>query len=166
MKTIFSLLLTLCLGFLAVAQNPLLAFDHLVNKTWKTDTQWENKNAFFQEVTFEYALDSSLVITKTKGHINKEQTQIGERNFGVRQYDQTKKAIYFVEYDIFGGKTEGFVRVQNKNLIYTYTYGNVELTEKWIYINPTTYTYKIGIWKDGTWETLYLESQFNQVINK
>lgn len=166
MKTTFSLLFTLSLGFLSVAQNPLDVFDHLVNKTWRTDTQWENKNAFFQEITFEYALNSSLVLTKTKGHINKEQTQIGERNFGIRQYDQSKKTIYFVEYDIFGGKTEGSVIAQNKNLIYTYTYGGVELTEKWIYVNPKTYTYKIGIWKDDTWETLYLESQFNQVINK
>lgn len=145
------------------AQNPLLAFNNLVNKTWKTEAEWVSKNAFYQEITFEYALDSTLVLTKTKGHINKEQTEIGNRNFGVRQYNKASKTLYFVEYDIFGGKTEGSIEVNGKDLIYTYAYGDAVLTEKWIYENPTTYTYKIGIWKNDTWETLYLESQFVQV---
>lgn len=156
--------LFLTLGSQLFAQDSLSGFDNLVNKTWKTDTHWENKNAFYQEISFEYALNGSLVLTKTKGHINKEQTIIGDRNFGVRQYDQTKKAIYFVEYDIYGGKTEGYISVEGKNLTYTYLYNNEELTEKWIYLNPTTYIYKIGVWKDNNWEKLYLETRFNQII--
>lgn len=166
MRILLLLITSVVLGLTGSAQNPLAIFDNLVNKTWRADTQWENKTAFFQEITFEYALNSTLVLTKTKGHIDKAQTKIGERNFGVRQYDQSKEQIYFVEYDIFGGKTEGNIKAEGKNLIYTYTYGNMELTEKWLYVNPTTYTYQIGVWKNNAWETLYLESEFNQVINK
>lgn len=163
MKTFLYFILSLCSVFQVCAQHELSIFDNLVNKTWRTETNWENENPFFQEVTFEYALDSSLVLTKTKGHIDQEQTKIGDRNFGVRQFDKTKQHIYFVEYDVFGGKTEGTIHVDGMNLIYTYIYGDVELTEKWIYVNSTTYTYQIGIWTDDKWETIFLESQFVQV---
>ena len=166
MKIALSLTLFICFSFISFAQNTLSGFDNLINKTWKTDTNWKSNNPFFQEITFEYALDSTLILTKTKGHIDKDQTKIGDRNFGIRQFDKTTQSIYFVEYDIFGGKTEGSVTCVNQDLIYTYIYGDIELTEKWIYINPTTYAYKIGIWKNETWETIYLESQFIQVINK
>lgn len=163
MKNLITIITLICSSNILFAQHNLSAFDHLVNKTWRTETNWKSERPFFQEVSFEFALDSTIVLTKTKGHINEAQTEIGNRNFGVRQYDKDKKEIYFVEYDVFGGKTEGTVHLEDKDLIYTYTYGGLELTEKWIYLNPTTYTYKIGIWKNDTWEKIFLESQFIQV---
>ncbi len=163
MKTILLFIVLICFGNILTAQNDLYAFDNLINKTWRTDTNWKSENPFFQEITFEYALDSTLILTKTKGYIDKAQTKIGDRNFGVRQFDKSKNTIYFVEYDIFGGKTEGHVKYKNRSLVYTYIYGDLELTEKWIYINPTTYEYKIGVWTNNQWETLFLESKFIQV---
>ncbi len=162
MKTYLSFILSICCWFTLFAQHSLSGFDNLVNKTWKTETQWDSNHPFFQEITFEYALDSTIILTKTKGYIDEEQTKIGDRNFGIRQYDKAKQAIYFVEFDTFGGKTEGSVHIENNNLTYTYIYGDVELTEKWIYVNPTTYGYTIGIWKNDKWDTIYLESQFIQ----
>lgn len=140
--------------------NPLSIFDNLMGKTWKADGNWNNGSVFKQEKTFEYSLDSTIVIVNTIGFIDQKGKRLGKRNFGIRQYDKKSDSIKFWEFDVFGGLTTGIVYAKGKNLFYQYEYGGSPITNMWEYVNDTTYNFKVGIWKNETWEQLMLETQF------
>lgn len=152
-----------CLFFCTAQNSKLEMFNHLVSKTWKANGNWGDGSKFYQENTFNYALDSNIVIVKTIGFTNKLQTKIGSRNHGVRQFDKSLNKVLFWEFDIFGGLTKGSVYNQGKNIIYNYKYGNSEITDMWEYVNDSTYNFKVGNYKDGKWKQVYLNTTFNQV---
>ena len=88
MKNIL-IITTLFISSIAYSQTPdLSAFKNLVNKTWKAEGKWGDGNLFYQEITFEYSKDSSIITTKTIGFLNKEKTEKGQRNLGIRQVDE------------------------------------------------------------------------------
>jgi len=146
------------LGF--TQEKPLSIFDNLIGKTWKAEGTWENGSSFKQEKTFEYSLDSSIVITSTIGFVNKEQTKLGNRNHGIRQYDKKYHSIKFWEFDVFGGLTTGIVFAKGKNILYQYDYGKSQVTDMWEFVNDTTYNFKVGIWKNEKWQQLFLDTKF------
>lgn len=148
----------------AVAQNPHLeAFAPLVNKTWKAEGKWSNGSKFIQEVSFKYDLQKNVVVTNSKGFIDYSQTKLGNRNHGVRMWVNEAKAIKFWEFDVFGGVTEGTVTTENKNFVYTYDYGGTIVTDMWEYVDENTYRFVVGVFKDGKWESIYLDTQFKAV---
>ena len=161
---LYSLVLLFLLGVdfidLSAQQNPLSAFQPLIGKTWKAEGNWGNGTQFKQEVTFSFDLNKSVVVAKSKGFINQEQSQYGDRNLGIRQYDPASKEIKFWEYDVFGGLTEGTVELKDQSFYYHYEYGGTNLTDAWEFINDSTFHFKVGLKEGESWKTVYLETQF------
>jgi hypothetical protein len=145
--------------------NPLAAFDQLVNRTWSAEGQWADGSAFKQEIHFEYSLDEKIVLAKSKGFTDEQQTKYGPRNHGIRKYDTASKTIRFWEFDVLGGLTEGIVQVEGKNILYQYQYGDALITDLWEYVDEDTYHFKVGNYEDGSWTEVYLETQFKATPN-
>ncbi len=161
MKTIkITLILLFVIQITLAQESDLSVFKPFTGKTWKAEGNWGDGTKFKQEIEFKFDLDSTIVITKSNGFTNKEQTKYGPRNHGVRKYDDTTKTILFWEFDVFGGVTEGIVKINGKNLIYQYEYGDSVVTDMWEYIDDNTYTFKVGNYQEGQWKQVYLETQF------
>ncbi|WP_299244260.1 hypothetical protein [uncultured Aquimarina sp.] len=141
-------------------ETDLSIFKNLVEKTWKAEGKWGDGTLFKQETIFKYDLDNTLVISKSKGFTDKNQTKYGSRNHGIRKFDSETKTIKFWEFDIFGGVTTGTVTIDKKNLIYQYQYGESLITDMWEYVDDYTYNFKVGDYTDGNWKQVYLETQF------
>ena len=143
----------------------LAIFDNLIGKTWKADGKWGDGSQFKQETTFQFGLDSMLVVAKSKGFTNREQTVYGSRNHGIRKYDAKTNSIKFWEFDIFGGTTKGTVKTKGKDIIYTYAYGESVVTDYWAYVDDYTYDFTVGSYEDGEWKQTYLATQFKAKKN-
>lgn len=149
------------LPVLAGAQHSALSlFDNLVSKTWKAEGTWGDGSAFKQELTMNYVMDSTLVVVNSIGFTDREQTRMGLRNHGIRQFHPETNRIKFWEFDVFGGLTEGTVVADGKNIIYQYQYGNSLVTDMWEYVDDATYNFKVGSYENGEWKQLYLSTQF------
>jgi len=140
----------------------LSAFRDLVDKTWSAEGKWENGTEFKQDISFHYDLENTVVITNSKGFVDKEQTQYGNRNHGIRQYDKESKSIRFWEFDVYGNVTTGTVITQGKNILYQYKYGDAMVTDMWEYVDKSTYNFKVGTYINGKWETLFLNTIFKE----
>lgn len=160
-------LFTICNFFLtqlvSAQESNLYAFKNLINKEWKAEGKWGNGSIFKQQTIFKYDLDSTLVIARSKGFTNQEQTEYGWRNHGIRKFDKTSNTIKFWEFDIFGGLTEGTVIIDGKNILYQYQYGDSLVTDMWEYVDDNTYNFKVGSYKNNTWKQIYLETQFKAI---
>ncbi|AXT60882.1 hypothetical protein D1816_11170 [Aquimarina sp. AD10] len=163
MKNVFVILLFFVSIKVFSQDSKLSMFGNLVEKTWRAEGNWGDGSKFVQEIKFEYSLDSTLVITNAIGFVDKEQTKLGKRNHGIRQFDKESNSIKFWEFDVFGGLTEGVVFSKDKNIIYQYEYGGSNVTDMWEYVNDSTYNFKVGNHKDGVWKQLYLSTQFIEV---
>ncbi len=157
----YTLLFILMIGVhLHGQKNPLSFFEALMGKTWKAEGNWGDGSQFKQDITLKYSLDSTLIIVESKGFTDKAQTQFGPRNHGVRKYNSETKSVSFWEFDVFGGVTEGTVKTEGKNIIYTYTYGSSTVTDMWEFIDDDTYNFKVGDYTNGEWKQVYLSTQF------
>jgi catechol 2,3-dioxygenase-like lactoylglutathione lyase family enzyme len=141
-------------------QSQLSLFDNLIGKTWKSEGTWGDGSKFKQEIEFKYSLDSTLIVSEALGFTNKEQTDYGPRNHGVRKFDKQSNTIKFWEFDVFGGVTEGAVRSKGKDIIYTYAYGESTVTDYWQYVDAHTYNLTIGDFENGQWKQKYLSAQY------
>ncbi|MEW7290844.1 hypothetical protein [Aquimarina sp. 2304DJ70-9] len=164
MKLIKTAVLFFFITQITLAQESNLSiFKPLTNKVWKAQGNWGDGSKFKQEIVFEFDLNNNIVITKSKGFTNKEQTQYGSRNHGIRKYDVATKTIKFWEFDVFGGLTKGEVILDGNNILYQYQYGESVVTDMWIYVDNNTYNFKVGSYADGKWKQVYLETQFKAV---
>lgn len=163
MKIVLILLLLPQIAF--CQNNKLEAFGNLMNKTWEAEGKWGDGSVFKQRISFEYSLDSTIIIANTKGFTDKERNSFGNRNHGIRKYNKQLDKVEFWEFDIFGGTTKGFVSSSNKNLLYQYEYGGTFISEYWEYLDDSTYNFKIGDCQDGVWKQVYLSTQFKRSQN-
>ena len=159
LKTI--VILTICYSYSWSQETKLSPFTPLIGKVWKAEGNWGDGSKFKQEVEFHFDLNNTIVIAASKGYTNKEQTEFGARNHGIRRYNPEKQTIEFWEFDVFGGVTTGTVKNEGKNIIYTYAYGNSTVTDMWEYVDDNTYTFKVGDYQNGEWKQLYLETKFS-----
>ncbi|WP_139001802.1 hypothetical protein [Hyunsoonleella aestuarii] len=141
-------------------ENHLKKFEALVGKVWYAEGNWANGSKFKQEITFQFSLDSTIVLVNSNGYTDINQTKYGLRNHGIRQYDKTSKKIKFWEFDIFGELTTGSVEILKDDIFYTYKYGNAIVTDAWIKIDDKTYKFIVGSRSDGKWTQKYLETKF------
>lgn len=155
---IFGLVSTFCFS-----QDGLDIFEGFTSKTWKAEGKWGDGSLFKQESKFSYALDSTIVVVKSKGFTNKEQTEFGDRNHGIRKWNSEKGFVEFWEFDVFGGVTWGKIFVEDKNLRYEYVYGETLVSDYWEYVDNNTYNFRVGNYIDGKWKQVYLETQFKSV---
>ena len=58
---IFGIVSTFCFS-----QDDLVIFEHLTSKTWMAEGEWGDGSLFKQESKFSFALDSTLVLVKSK----------------------------------------------------------------------------------------------------
>ena len=159
MKKLF--LLILLIPFISKAQeNPLEIFRPLENYIWSAEGKWGDGSTFKQDISLEFSLNDKIVKVESMGFTNTEQTELGLRNHGIRQYDEKSNKIRFWEFDVFGTLTEGTVENDGKNLIYRYDYGGTFVTEMWIYENEKTYGFIVGVYDDGKWKQKFLETEF------
>lgn len=160
---ITSFAILLFFPFMVIGQNSQLSmFHNLVNKTWKAEGNWSDGSKFVQEIELKYSLDSTIVIAKSIGFVDQEQTKLGLRNHGVRQFDKKSNKLRFWEFDVFGGLIEGIVFSEEKNILYQYEYGGSFITDMWEYVDDSTYNFKVGEYKDGAWKQIYLNTQFKE----
>ncbi len=159
MKSIL-IVLIMTTSFVFGQNNHLKMFEKLMNRTWEAEGKWGDGSVFKQEINYKYALDSTLIISSSKGFTDKAQKKYGNRNHGIRKYNASKKQIEFWEFDVFGGLTEGTVTYEDKNILYEYEYGGTIVTEVWKFVNDSTYTFKVGTYKDGAWNQVFLDTQF------
>ena len=150
----------ICFGQINAQEHPLSVFEPLMGKTWKAEGTWGDGTKFKQEITFKYSLDSTLVITESKGYTNQEQTAYGHRNHGIRKFDGAGNALEFWEFDVFGGITTGKVMPKGKDLYYQYQYGDATVTDFWGFEDKNTYNFIVGNFGNGQWKQKYLETQF------
>ena len=160
----YLLALVLCtLAFSTGIAQDLSIFSPLMDKSWHAEGKWGDGSSFKQEITFHYDLQEKIVIAKSRGYINQEQTEYGDRNHGIRKVNPETGKIEFWEFDVFGGVTQGEVTAEGKDIIYTYTYGTSVVTDYWKYIDDDTYQYTVGSYSDGVWKQKYLETTFQGV---
>ncbi|MEK6152600.1 hypothetical protein WIW50_05045 [Flavobacteriaceae bacterium 3-367] len=141
-------------------KSDLAIFEHLIGKTWIAEGNWGDGSKFKQESTFEYALNKQIVIARSKGYVNQEQTRYGLRNHGIRKFDPVSKGVKFWEFDVFGGLTEGTMSIRGKDIFYHYSYHGSLVTDHWEYVDDTTYNFIVGRYVDEKWEQVYLKTQF------
>ncbi len=138
----------------------LSLFSPLMDKVWYAEGIWGDGSSFKQEIEFNYALEGSIVVAKSKGFIDQSQTQYGNRNHGIRKVNPESGKIEFWEFDVFGGVTQGEVTSSGRDIIYTYKYGSSIVTDYWKYVDDDTYQYTVGSYSDGKWNQKYLETRF------
>ncbi len=161
MRITYTLIITLLLNLHAVAQDTTLAaFEPLMGKTWLAEGKWGDGSNFKQEVTFLYDLNKQLVIARSKGFTNEEQTAFGDRNHGIRKYDPVTKKFRFWEFDVFGGVTEGEILFVDRDIIYVYEYGGFTLADRWTFVDERTYDFTVGTWNKGTQDQIFLKTKF------
>ncbi len=146
-----------------IAQQPSWrAFENLIDKTWEATGKWGDGSPFQQSINYTYDLNEQIIIAKSKGFVDKAQTKIGNRNHGIRKYDLTAKKFVFWEFDVFVGMTQGDLVLDDKNITYQYKYGASIVTDKWEYVNDSTYIFTVGEFENGAWKQKYLETTFTQ----
>lgn len=148
------------LSFHTGPNHRLKVFEPLVNNTWIAEGVWADGSSFYQEISYYFDLEKSIVIANTRSYTSSDTNTIGNRNHGVRQFDSSTNTIRFWEFDRFGGLTEGTVEANHNDIIYQYPYKNIKLTEYWQYKNDSTYHYTIGVRENKTWTSKYLETDF------
>ena len=139
-------------------------FSDLAGKTWIANGQWGDGNPFKQEITFALDLDNSLVRTHTMGFVDSKQSSWGKRAHGIRRYDTQTRKYHFMEFDVFGNLTEGLMEIKESKIYYHYPYGSgdqqLELTDVWEKKDNNTYSFKVGVFKNGKWEQVFLDTEF------
>jgi len=140
-------------------ENKLNIFENLLDKTWNAEGQWGDGSPFKQEITFYKKLKGQLIIAESFGFVNEAKTEWGPRNFGIRKWDTKSEIITFTEHDSFGGITQGTV-TSNKNddIIYTYTYEGMTLTDYWQKLSNSKYKFTVGVYEDGTFKQVFLDT--------
>jgi hypothetical protein len=138
------------------------AHENLVGGTWKAESQWSDGTPFKSHVSYEWALDGTILKTKTFGNIRRDGYEFGLRNEGIRAYDGAHKEMVFFEFDIFGGITSGTIKYDGKNIFYQYSYETgeetMQLTDSWEYQDEDHYDYTVGVYEDGHWKQKFLTS--------
>lgn len=145
----------------------LQVFESLIGYTWKAEGSWGDGSQFVQEQVYEWGLNQKLVKVRTYGNTRQDGFAFGLRNEGLRAWDASSGELRFWEFDVFGGITKGTVLVESKNIYYQYVYGSdanqMTLTDAWLYQNDSTYTFKVGVFEEGQWKQVYLETQMQRV---
>jgi len=167
MKTTLTILSIFLFTQISLGQkSDLSIFNNLIGKQWKAEGKWGDGSKFKQETIFSFDLNKTIVIAKSKGYIDQEQTKYGSRNHGIRKFDKKTNTLKFWEFDVFGGVTKGEIKVDGKNLRYQYQYGTSMITDLWEYVDDNTYNFKVGNYSDGIWEQVYLSTQFKAETTK
>lgn len=156
------LILSFTLSFQLQAQdeNPLAFLEKLMGKTWVIDAEWGDGSVFRQEITVSYGLQGNIIIFETKGFIDAERTQFGDRSFGVRKYDTESEKVLFWEFDTFGGVTTGEIKQKGKDIWFIYRYGGSTIADIWEYLDDETFAFRVVAYDNNQIGELYLKGAY------
>ena len=142
------------------------AISALIGGKWVVEGKWPNGGAFKQEQIYEWGLNKSIIKVKTLGSIDEKGT-FGLRNEGIRAWDSKANVMKMWEFDVFGGITVGIADVEGNSHYFEYDYADSGKTRKfrdlWTKVGPDLYDYKVGIFEDGKWQSVFLESQYKRM---
>ncbi len=141
-------------------ENPLAFFEALMGKTWEIEANWGDGSVFKQEISIEYGLQDQVIYSYTKGFINAERTEFGDRSFGIRKYDKESGKVLFWEFDTFGGVTTGEVIANGRDLWFVYSYGESTIADIWEYLDDETFAFRVVSYNDGEIGDMYLKGAY------
>jgi len=146
------------------------AFSELVGGKWVTDGTWSSGYTFKQEHIYEWGLNGKLIKVRVYDIDAGKNGEVGLRNEGIRAWDEQAKQMRFWEFDTFGGITTGVCGVERGSLFYEYDYQVKGETKKlrnlWTRLSVDTYTLKVGVWENGGWQKILLETTFRRVPDR
>ena len=145
----------------------LQGLGNLVGGKWIGKGKYQNGEDFKQHITFKWGLNNSILKVKTFGNTSTDADDFGLRSEGIRAWDQKDNAIKFWEFDVFGEIRHGTCIVDdNGDIHYQYEYnmdGSLALfRDSWTKIDDDTYRFRVGIFENGKWKSIYLDSTFKR----
>ena len=164
MKHLFTVVFSYLILHASYAQddeaNPLAILEPLMGKTWAIEANWGGGSLFKQELFVEYGLQDQVIYSYTKGFINSERTEFGDRSFGIRKYDKESDKLLFWEFDTFGGVTTGEIIPNGRDLWFVYSYGESVIADIWEYLDDETYAFRVVSYNDGEIGDVYLKGAY------
>ena len=160
MKIIFTLSLIL-LGLQCHAQSPkeeaYRVLGELVGGVWTYEGKWSSGESFKQEIKFYWGLDQHIIKLQTYGVINQDTKAYGLRNEGIRAWDASLGKMKFIEFDVFGGVTEGYCVFEADQFHYEYQYeveGQMHtFRDTWRKIDNDSYEFSVKMKIEEGWKT-------------
>ncbi|MFQ5638358.1 MAG: hypothetical protein ACE5IR_10240 [bacterium] len=147
--------------------NRLQAFAPLVGGRWQAAGEWSTGMKFEQEIAFTWALNQTIVLAESYGVINPKTGERGHRNHGVRAWNTAENKLWFWEFDVFGGLTQGEVEIDGKGISMIYEYGDgdkrVRLRDRWQRVDDQTYDFTVEQFENGQWGRVLLATQFRRI---
>ncbi len=124
------------------AQNRLEVFSNIVGSTWISEGKQLGGHDGKTVKEFEWGLDKRIIKVKTFT-TDPKTLEFGLRNEGVRTFNTQTNQIEFYEFDKLGGVSQGVVKIEDQNIYYEYSYGEMLLRDSWIFISKDEYAYKV-----------------------
>lgn len=167
-----SILITLLVSSMTFAQTiqdrPLTkeetykVYFNFIGGTWETKGKWQNGTEYHQEIVVEMELTKNIFTVKTRDYIDSKKFDNSQRNYGIRAWDKNEQKMKFWEFDVFGGITEGEIKIDGQNIYHIYHYHNKTLADAWIYVDKDTYTYKVCEFANGKLGKEYMVSTYRR----
>ena len=148
---------------LPAQDNPLEVFSNLMDGIWQVEGTWDNGEYFKQEIQYEWGLDKKMIKVKTYGTVNKETSEWGLRNEGIRVWDLSSKSIKFWEFDVFGGITTGTCTANGNSFHYNYEYQGMNIRDSWNYIDSDNYEFIVSSVKNGNVDKVFQKSSIKRI---
>lgn len=144
----------------------MASFENMIGK-WETKGTWSSGKNFHQVVEYAWQLTGKIVVAKTYDYVDATQYDNSMRNYGIRAFNDQTKTLHFFDADVHGGVVSGTCTTESNNVYYTYDYviggKTQQLTDAWIYTDKDTYQFKVGIYKNGSWEKEFLTSIYKRI---
>ena len=161
------LMLLLLMPIITFSQSPFKAFENLIGGRWVTKGKWAMGKEFHQEKEHTWELTKRIMVVKTYDFIDATKFDQSLRNYGIRAYDSLKNQINFYEFNAFNSMVNGKCRTEGNDIYFEYDYemGNgksMRLTDSWKFVDKDKYEYRVGVYKDGKWEQVYLSTIYNR----
>ncbi len=136
-------------------------FTQMNGSRWECQGKWKVGKPFHQIYTFEWSENNIVCQVNTFDFERSENKNPSLRNVGIRKFDQKNNQWKFWEFDYLGGITEGKISYREQSIYYTYAYevnGQTNwMTDAWEFVNDSTYNFKIGVWENESWTSVYCE---------
>ena len=135
--------------------------------TWETKGKWKDGTAYHQEIIVATELTRNIFTAKTQDYIDSKQFDDARRNFGIRAWDKKEQKMKFWEFDVFGGITTGEILFEGRDIYFVYDYPEKDgtprkMADAWIFVDKDTYSFSIGIFKDGKLDRVFLTSIYKR----
>lgn len=160
MKYLFTTLLILNICLLYAQESSLSVFDNLLESTWISEGKQLGGHDGKTVKEISTGLNGKIIKVKTYT-TDPETLEFGLRNEGIRTFNSETKQLEFYEFDKNGGVSKGIIIVEDNNIHYQYSYGDLLLRDSWIYQSSDEYLYRVcSVSEEGECLQTYHEGKF------